>query len=56
MQIKSDSMFHVNARVNGIEAQDVVDTAAEVTLVLDRVGAQLPEAVPVLEHVYMKTA
>ncbi|KAH3876912.1 hypothetical protein DPMN_000764 [Dreissena polymorpha] len=55
-QIRSDSMFRVDVRVNGLEVKAVVDTAAEVTLVSDRVVAQLPEEVPVLEHVYMKTA
>jgi len=55
-QIRSDSMFRVDVRVNGLVVKAVVDTAAEVTLVSDRVVAQLPEDVPVLEHVYMKTA
>ncbi|KAH3781668.1 hypothetical protein DPMN_159569 [Dreissena polymorpha] len=49
-------MFRVNVRVNGLVVQAVVDTTAEVTLVSYRVVAQLPEEVPVLEHVYMKTA
>jgi hypothetical protein len=49
-------MFRVKVRLNGLAVQAVVDTAAEVTLVSDRVVAQLSEKVPVLEHVYMKTA
>ena len=49
-------MFRVDVRVKGLVVKAVVDTAAEVTLVSDRVVAQLPEDVPVLEHVYMKTA
>ncbi|KAH3707172.1 hypothetical protein DPMN_066569 [Dreissena polymorpha] len=46
-------MFRVHVRVNGLVVQAVVDSAAEVTLVSDRVVAQLPVEVPVLEHVYM---
>ncbi|KAH3707439.1 hypothetical protein DPMN_066845 [Dreissena polymorpha] len=42
--------------VNGLVVQAVVDTAVEVSFISDRVVTQLPEEVPVLEHVYMKTA
>ncbi|KAH3779114.1 hypothetical protein DPMN_180593 [Dreissena polymorpha] len=45
-------MFQVDARVNGIEVQAVVEKAAEVTLVSDRVVGQLPEKVPMLEQVF----
>ncbi|KAH3738030.1 hypothetical protein DPMN_044635 [Dreissena polymorpha] len=45
-------MFRVDARVNGIEVQAVVETAAEVTLVSDQVVDQLQEKVPMLEQVF----
>ncbi|KAH3801425.1 hypothetical protein DPMN_155075 [Dreissena polymorpha] len=49
-------MFRVEVKLNGLVIQAVVDTAAEVTLVSDRVIAQLSAKVPVLEQVLMKTA
>ncbi|KAH3799008.1 hypothetical protein DPMN_152612 [Dreissena polymorpha] len=49
-------MFPVYVWVYGLVELAVVDTAAEVTLVSERVEAQLPEEVLVLEHVYMRTA
>ena len=41
----------INASVNDFAIQGVKDTAAETTLVSDRVVAQLPEKVPMLEQV-----
>ncbi|WAR13760.1 hypothetical protein MAR_003865 [Mya arenaria] len=41
---------------NGVEEDAVVDTAAEVTLVSDRMMDTVPGEISVLEHVIMKTA
>ncbi|KAH3733241.1 hypothetical protein DPMN_039666 [Dreissena polymorpha] len=50
-QIKSDSMSRINASVNGFAIQAMIDTAAENTLASDRIVAQFPEKVPMLEQV-----
>ncbi|KAH3720686.1 hypothetical protein DPMN_063590 [Dreissena polymorpha] len=49
-------MFRVKVRLIGLAIQAVVDMAAEVILVSNRVIAHISKRVPVLEQVYMKTA
>ncbi|KAH3737755.1 hypothetical protein DPMN_044349 [Dreissena polymorpha] len=48
--MKSDPMPQINASVNDLAIQAVIDTATEDTLVLGRVVAQLPKKLPVLEQ------
>ncbi|KAH3878356.1 hypothetical protein DPMN_002245 [Dreissena polymorpha] len=56
-QIRSDSMFRINVTLgDGLVVQAVIDTAAEVTLVSDRVFVKLPGDKPVLEQVSVMTA
>ncbi|KAH3844350.1 hypothetical protein DPMN_086608 [Dreissena polymorpha] len=50
-QMKSDPMSQINASVNDLAIQAVIDTATEDTLVLGRVVAKLPKKLPVLEQV-----
>ncbi|KAH3813528.1 hypothetical protein DPMN_141989 [Dreissena polymorpha] len=50
-QIKSDLMSRINASVNGFAIHAVIDTAAENALASDRIVAQLPKKVPMLEQV-----
>ena len=49
--MRSGSTSRINLSVNDLAIQAVKDTATEDTLVLDRVVAQLPEKLPVLEQV-----
>ncbi|KAH3869052.1 hypothetical protein DPMN_032209 [Dreissena polymorpha] len=50
-------MFRINATLgDGLVVQAVIDTAAEVTLVSDRVLKKIPGDIPVLEQVSVMTA
>ncbi|KAH3883033.1 hypothetical protein DPMN_006981 [Dreissena polymorpha] len=50
-------MFRINATLgDGLVVQAVIDTAAEVTLVSDRVFKKIPGDLPVLEQVSVMTA
>ncbi|KAH3699324.1 hypothetical protein DPMN_074280 [Dreissena polymorpha] len=51
-QIIYDSMFCLNASMNGLTVQAEVIKAAEITLVLDQVAAQLPKQALMLEMVF----
>lgn len=56
-QVRSDSMFRINVTLgDGFVVQAVIDTAAEVTLVSDRVFEKIPGDIPVLEQVSVMTA
>ncbi|KAH3784095.1 hypothetical protein DPMN_162046 [Dreissena polymorpha] len=50
-QMKSDSMYRINASANDLAIQAATDTATEDTMFLELEVAKLPEKLPVLEQV-----
>ena len=55
-QLNSSSLLHVKVQVNNIKCTAVVDSAAEVTLISDKVYKQLKPVPEVLKKLHIKTA
>ena len=55
-QLRSSSTFTVNVIVEGVHVCAIVDTAAEVTIISDRILAKLSTPPPVLRSVTLNTA